>query len=157
MFQHLRLPIVFVLVLAAAVSAPVSAATDIFLKLQGDGKVVATASVAADGSFRFEQVPDGDYFVEFQMDGRTYSSAASPKGRATGGDSPAESIRVTTAREAGSGMATGRRMHKPITITKEWDAASPKLMLSVAGSTVSGGISGGSSSGVSTTRSSVEN
>ena len=32
-----------------------------------------------------------------------------------------------TPREQASGMATGKRMHKPLTITKEWDASSPKL------------------------------
>jgi type VI secretion system secreted protein Hcp len=30
-------------------------------------------------------------------------------------------------RDHASGMATGKRMHKPLTITKEWDASSPKL------------------------------
>ena len=34
---------------------------------------------------------------------------------------------ILTAREAGSGMATGKRMHKPWTITTEWGAASPQL------------------------------
>lgn len=32
------------------------------------------------------------------------------------------------AREASSGMATGKRMHKPLTVVKEWGAASPQLM-----------------------------
>ena len=35
---------------------------------------------------------------------------------------------VLSAREASSGMATGRRQHAPITITKQWGAASPSLM-----------------------------
>jgi len=138
MIQRLRLPITLALVLAVVPAA--FAATDIFLKLEGDGKVVATAPVAADGSFRFEHVPDGDYFVEFEVAGRTYSTAASPAVKAVGESGRTESLRVITAREAGSGMATGRRMHKPITITKEWGAASPKLMLTVEGSTISGGI-----------------
>ena len=34
---------------------------------------------------------------------------------------------VITAREAGSGMATGRRQYAPVKITKEWNAASPQL------------------------------
>jgi len=45
---------------------------------------------------------------------------------------------VITAREAGSGMATGRRMHKPIRITKELDKSSPLL----AKSSSSGGGAG---------------
>src|SRR3954468_1687655 len=34
---------------------------------------------------------------------------------------------VTTAREASSGMATGRREYAPVKIVKEWGAASPQL------------------------------
>jgi type VI secretion system secreted protein Hcp len=39
---------------------------------------------------------------------------------------------VITAREAGSGMATGRRQHSPIRIVKEWGASSPQLMQAYA-------------------------
>lgn len=35
---------------------------------------------------------------------------------------------LTGPREAASGQASGKRMHKPMTITKEWGAASPMLM-----------------------------
>lgn len=31
-------------------------------------------------------------------------------------------------REKGSGMATGKRQHKPVSVTKEMDKSSPKLM-----------------------------
>ena len=34
---------------------------------------------------------------------------------------------VSTARDAGSGQATGRRIHAPIVFTKQWGAASPQL------------------------------
>ncbi len=34
---------------------------------------------------------------------------------------------VTSPRAAGSGQATGRRQHSPITITKRWGAATPQL------------------------------
>ena len=34
---------------------------------------------------------------------------------------------VTTPRDLASGQATGKRQHSPITITKEWGAASPQL------------------------------
>ena len=42
--------------------------------------------------------------------------------------------KVTAAapRDAASGLATGRRMHKPFTITKEVDKASPLLMKACA-------------------------
>lgn len=36
--------------------------------------------------------------------------------------------RVTGPRDAASGQASGKRMHKPFTIVKEWGAATPQLM-----------------------------
>lgn len=35
---------------------------------------------------------------------------------------------IKSPRDSASGMASGKRMHKPITITKEWGAATPQLM-----------------------------
>ena len=34
---------------------------------------------------------------------------------------------ATTARDVATGQASGKRQHKAITITKEWDASSPQL------------------------------
>jgi hypothetical protein len=42
------------------------------------------------------------------------------------------SVEVTSPRDAASGMATGKRMHKPMTITKELDKSSPMLTESVS-------------------------
>jgi type VI protein secretion system component Hcp len=42
---------------------------------------------------------------------------------------------VTSPRDAATGMATGKRMHKPITITKELDKSSPLLAKAVAAGT----------------------
>ncbi len=39
---------------------------------------------------------------------------------------------IVSPRDAASGQATGKRQHKPITITKQWDAASPRLMQACA-------------------------
>jgi type VI secretion system secreted protein Hcp len=53
----------------------------------------------------------------------------------------AERIRlISVAREAGSGMATGKRMHKPFTITKEVDASSPMLKQALAKGNVLGDV-----------------
>lgn len=41
--------------------------------------------------------------------------------------------RVTGPRDAASGQASGKRMHKPFTIVKEWGAATPQLMALKAG------------------------
>jgi type VI secretion system secreted protein Hcp len=35
---------------------------------------------------------------------------------------------VTSPRDLATGQASGKRMHKPFVITKEWDAASPQLL-----------------------------
>ena len=40
----------------------------------------------------------------------------------------AADFRVTSPRDAASGQASGKRMHKPFTIVKEWGAATPQLM-----------------------------
>jgi len=37
-------------------------------------------------------------------------------------------FRVTGPRDPVSGQASGKRMHKPFTIVKEWGAATPQLM-----------------------------
>jgi type VI secretion system secreted protein Hcp len=57
------------------------------------------------------------------------------KGDAAGGAKRAKgkiggvkfSMETTSPRDAATGQATGKRIHKPIVITKEWDAASPQL------------------------------
>jgi len=53
----------------------------------------------------------------------------SPTKQSTGQTTVRESPTLASSgpREAGSGMATGKRMHKPFTITKEIDKASPLL------------------------------
>ena len=38
---------------------------------------------------------------------------------------PTAQYQVTSPRDAASGQATGKRMHKPFTIVKEWGAATP--------------------------------
>jgi len=44
------------------------------------------------------------------------------------GEAMSESIRlISVVRDTATGMSTGRRMHSTITVTKEIDAASPKL------------------------------
>jgi type VI secretion system secreted protein Hcp len=41
------------------------------------------------------------------------------------------SAETTSPRDAATGMASGKRQHKPITITKEWDASSPQLFRAI--------------------------
>jgi type VI secretion system secreted protein Hcp len=37
------------------------------------------------------------------------------------------SLETTSPRDVATGQASGKRIHKPIVITKEWDAASPQI------------------------------
>ncbi len=47
----------------------------------------------------------------------------------------------TASREAGSGQASGKRTHKPVTFVKEWNAASsPVITITEAGGSVSGDL-----------------
>jgi hypothetical protein len=59
------------------------------------------------------------------------------------------SVEVTSPRDAASGMATGKRMHKPMTITKELDKSSPMLTesMSSAGTSSDATLAKGSGGG----------
>lgn len=54
------------------------------------------------------------------------------KGDPSRATSPERIRLIGVVREPASGMATGRRMHKPFTITKEVDASSPMLKQAMA-------------------------
>ena len=59
-----------------------------------------------------------------------YMTVKGVKQGAIKGDAMSDSIKlISVVRDAPSGLATGRRMHSTITITKEIDAASPKLAM----------------------------
>jgi len=62
---------------------------------------------------------------KFKGSGEAASEAAKlAKGRIGG---VKFSLETTSPRDIATGQASGKRMHKPISITKEWDAASPQL------------------------------
>ena len=54
------------------------------------------------------------------------------KGDPSRASSPERIPLISVARESSSGMATGKRMHKPFTITKDMDATSPMLKQALA-------------------------
>ena len=54
----------------------------------------------------------------------TGGGAKSAKGRIGG---VKFSFETSSPRDVATGQATGKRMYKPIVVTKEWDAASPQL------------------------------
>lgn len=62
------------------------------------------------------------------------------KGDPSRGSSPERIHLISVPRDTASGMASGKRMHKPFTITKEVDAASPMLKQSLAKGNVVGNV-----------------
>lgn len=62
------------------------------------------------------------------------------KGDPSRASSPERIRLISVAREASTGMATGKRMHKPFTITKEVDASSPMLKQALAKGSVVGDV-----------------
>ena len=59
-------------------------------------------------------------------------SPAKMKGDFSRGNQPERIHLISVPRDTASGMATGKRMHKPFTITKEVDMSSPSLKQSLA-------------------------
>jgi hypothetical protein len=43
------------------------------------------------------------------------------------GDSPINTQFIVSPRDAATGMASGKRMHKPMTVIKDWGAVTPEL------------------------------
>jgi hypothetical protein len=109
--------------LAAALSLAASAfaaeSVHLYLKLTSDS-----------GKTRVVACPSGQCVIG-DLDADGYTAVVCDK---QGNPVSAEVARqsVVTAREAGSGMATGKRQHAPIRITKEWGAASPQLRFAVS-------------------------
>ena len=113
------------------------ASFDMLLKVKDGDKVVARTTSADDGSFSFQNVPPGDYVLVTRP-----AAGAQAKGKAMAAEQAAWTtpLSIVAPRDAASGLPTGKRMHKPMTIVKEWGPASPKLTCTVDGSTVSGRV-----------------
>jgi len=93
---------------------------------------------------------DGDALGDHGSSGTSasdsWSSAATNKSNstkgggsgkaATGSSQAASNSSAASSRDSSTGQATGKRQHKPLVITKEWDASSPKLVELHAHSTV---------------------
>ncbi len=69
------------------------------------------------GEFSFKNLPDGNYLLTVSYKGQ--SAVVGKKG--------SEKIVVFGGSNKSSGLPTGKRQHKPVTITKELDKSSPLL------------------------------
>lgn len=88
-----------------------------------DWHALSIYGVAGDGSGpTYLQVHAGD------LDGDGLPDDAVVRLTCAAGQLQAAHYNVKSPRDSASGMASGKRMHKPITVTKEWDAATPQLM-----------------------------
>jgi hypothetical protein len=147
-----RLALVSMTLLVLA--APVSASTAVLLKLEATGEELARTATAADGSFRFENVAPGTYVLDVLMDGRFYATrlrgAARPAAKNAGAQLWNGHLEVTSPRDVATGQASGKRTHEPVRFTKEWGPASPKLAVTVDGTTVSGSVTVASTASVRT-------
>jgi len=103
------------LLLGVLASLSAFAASDMYIKIsdiKGESNVVHCPA----GSCAVSGLAAGTYQVQ----------VCDAKGMAVN-SSVALSHSVTSPRDAASGLATGKRMHKPMTITKELDKSSPQL------------------------------
>jgi len=128
-----------VVAVVGASPSPDSAA-DYYLKIGDIKGEAADGSIAVTGIAWDTHAEVGRFAVEppaevlARYGGAQFASAGMAAGLAVsdpgaGGSKPAaRQGQVQTPREAGSGMATGRRTHSPVTFVKQWDKASPKLM-----------------------------
>ncbi|MFI5201288.1 MAG: type VI secretion system tube protein Hcp [Candidatus Kapaibacterium sp.] len=165
--KHIRIGMMSVIALVAfGFASNAMAAVDAYLWFKASDGKVTKVKINHDGTFQTPPLAPGTYSVSWgltQAGGQAVHDqykGGVDRSVSSGGDRPQESIHLTfqkiewtyqvqSPRDAGSGMSTGRRMHKPITITKEVDMASPKLMTALGtvvieanGETISGTVSG---------------
>ena len=96
-------------------SAAMSASSDYYLKIEGVGRETPSGplylKVQSSGDLDGDGVPD-DGVIKLVCSGDELRSAH---------------YSVKCPRDPASGQASGKRMHKPMTIVKEWGAATPQL------------------------------
>lgn len=143
----LKFAVVTLIVSAFASSS--FAAVDMFLVIKNEkGKVVARCEVSKDGSFECPSpMTKGTYTASLEWSwgtsnsgssssssgmssGRTASTSSSTSSTSSEAIVPVAivvSYSVKSPRDAASGMATGKRQHKPVTFTAQLDKSSPQL------------------------------
>jgi hypothetical protein len=104
--------------------------------------LVANAAMAAHADYymTFKAVgldPGGPMYIKAHssgdLDGDGIADDVVIRMECAAGVMHAAQYQVISPRDAASGQASGKRMHKPFTIVKEWGAATPQLMAMKAG------------------------
>ena len=102
----------------------VQAALNGYLKIEWKAKgTVVTIVKCMNGSCPVEGLKAGEYMVSL-CDAKGKSVVAGPTPLSF-------EYEVKAPRDAASGLPTGKRQHKPMTITKEWDKSSPKNIITI--------------------------
>ncbi len=137
-------------------------AINAYLYISDSTDKVTKVKINPDGSFTTPPLHAGTYRWSF---GATQAGAKSTSGTgqvagSTGGSNTSSSLRlnftkitmtytIAAPKDIATGLASGKRMHKPFTITKELDMSSPKMMtnlgtfdLDASGETLTGTVSG---------------
>jgi type VI protein secretion system component Hcp len=105
--------------------------------------LMATAAIGASADYYLKidsvarETPEGPIYLKAQstgdLDGDGLPDMAVIRINCAAGAIHAADYQVISPRDSASGQATGKRMHKPFTIVKEWGAATPALMAMKAG------------------------
>ena len=101
--------------LLGASSLVQAASADYYLQIKG------VAQLMPAGPIYLDAVSTGD------LDGDGQADEAIIRLTCAGGQLQSAEYNVKGPRDAGSGMASGKRMHKPMTFIKEWGPATPQL------------------------------
>ena len=125
------------------------AAVDAFIIFTASDGKITKVKIHHDGSFSTSALAAGTYRWSFGATQSKPSSAVASSNSKTGGvtsssggDRPTESITlnftkitmtytiasVASPKDAASGLSSGKRQHTPVTIVREVDKASPKMM-----------------------------
>lgn len=143
-------------------SSRAMAAIDAFLIFTDSSGKATKVQVKPDGSFTTSALHAGTYrwsFVAMQSGAATGANGSTGK-MSSSGDNPTESLTLNFTKitisytvvapiDHNSGATTGKRQHSPVTIVREVDKASPKMMTNLGtividakGETVSGTVAG---------------
>ncbi len=171
-FKSIRFGLIgIVTLIALSVTTRAVAAIDAFLIFTDSAGKTTTVKISPNGTFTTSALHAGTYRWSFgaTQTGATGTGTAGNTGKmSSSGDNPTESIKLSFRKisisymiavpaDNHSGATTGRRQHSPVTIVREIDKASPKLMtdlgtivIDAKGETLSGTVSGVAKNGSKT-------
>jgi hypothetical protein len=130
-----------VAIMAIGVGTRAFASVDMYLQIKDEKGKITKVKLASDGSFTTPALKAGTYTFSWSISpqpaSRTSRAVVAGTTSVAGTTDPTPAQVSCTysmygimkgARDASSGMASGKRMHKPVTISKSIDIASPSLM-----------------------------